>query len=79
MYDLMLYRLPLIKVIASAGRNIALSCLQENKACQHCMSAYFPLFFIISTSVSFTCHDLPVSVGIRFRSLESLFFDQNQM
>ena len=33
MYDLMLYRLPLIMVIASAGRNIALSCLQENKVC----------------------------------------------
>ena len=33
MYGLMLNRLPLIRVIASARRNIALSCLQENKAC----------------------------------------------
>ena len=77
MCDLMLYRFPLIMVIASAGRNIALSCLQENKACKHCMTTYFLIFFIISTSGSFTCHDLPVSVEIRFRSRENLFLDQN--
>ena len=41
------------------------------------MTTYFLLFFIISTSGSFTCHDLPVSVGIRFRRRESLFLDQN--
>ena len=41
------------------------------------MTTYFLLFFIISTSGSFTCHDLPVSVEIRFRSRESLFLDQN--
>ena len=64
-------------VIASAGRNIALSCLQVNKACSHCMTTYFLLIFIISTSGSFTCHDLPVSVETRFRSRESLFFDRN--
>ena len=79
MYDFMLYRLPLIMVIASAGRNIALGCLQENKACQHCTATYFLFFFIIiiSTSDSFTCHDLPVSVVIRFRRRESLFLDDN--
>ena len=37
----------------------------------------FSIIFIISTSSSFTCHDLPVSVEIRFRSRESLFLDQN--
>ena len=41
------------------------------------MTTYFLLFFIISTSGSFTCHDLPVSVEIRFRIRESLFLDQN--
>ena len=42
------------------------------------MTTYFLLvFFIISTSGSFTCHDLPGSVEIRFRSRESLFLDQN--
>ena len=41
------------------------------------MTTYFLLFFIISTSGSFTCHDLPDSVEIRFRSRESLFLDQN--
>ena len=76
MYDLMLYPLPLIMVIASAGRNIAVSYLKENKACYHCMTTYFLLVFIISTSGSFTCHDLPVSVAIRFCSRESLFLDK---
>ena len=41
------------------------------------MTTYFLLLFIISTSGSFTYHDLPVSVEIRFRSRESLFLDQN--
>ena len=41
------------------------------------MTTYFLYFFIISTSGSFTCHDLPVSVEIRFRSRESLFLEQN--
>ena len=42
------------------------------------MTTYFMLFFIISTSGSFTCrHNLPVGVEIRFRSRESLFLDQN--
>ena len=42
------------------------------------MTTYFQsFFFIISTSGSFTCHDLPVSVEIRFRSRKSLFLDQN--
>ena len=41
------------------------------------MTTYFLLFFIISTSGSFTCHDLPVSVEISFRSRESLVLDQN--
>ena len=41
------------------------------------MTTYFLLLFIISTSGSFTCHNLPVSVEIRFRSRESLFLDQN--
>ena len=63
-------------VIASADRNIALSCLQENKAC---ITTYLLLFFIISTSGSFTCHDLSVSVEIRFRSREKLFLDQNHI
>ena len=43
MYDLMLYRLPLIMVVASAGHNIALSYLQENKA----LTLYDDLFSII--------------------------------
>ena len=41
------------------------------------MTNYFLLLIIISSSGSFTCHDLPVSVEIRFRSRESLFLDQN--
>ena len=41
------------------------------------MTTYILLFFIISTSGSFTCRDLPVRVEIRFRSRESLFLDPN--
>ena len=79
MYDLMLYRLQLIMVIASAGRNIdCAKLLSRKQSVLNCMTTYFLLlFFIISTSGSFTCHDLPVSIEIRLRSRESLFLYQN--
>ena len=43
------------------------------------MTTYFLLFFIILTSGCFTCHNLLVSVEMRFRSRESLFLDQKHI
>ena len=43
------------------------------------MTTYFMLLFIISTSGSFTCHDLPALLALRYVFVvgESLFLDQN--